>query len=68
MSNIIRKAINESMNQEVDSFDYDSVNVDFATIESDIKKGNYSSLTNALDTLENGKGLVVAKLKKMKEG
>jgi|TARA_R110000787_G_C13340424_1_gene438137 hypothetical protein len=63
MSNIIRKAINESMNQEVDSFDYDSVNVDFATIESDIKKGNYSSLTNALDTLENGKGLVVAKLK-----
>ena len=48
---------------EVDTFDYDSVNVDLVTIESDMKKGNYGSFTKALTTLDNGKTLVVNKLK-----
>jgi len=63
MANPISKAVNESMNQEVDTFDYDSVNVDLVTIESDMKKGNYGSFTKALTTLDNGKTLVVNKLK-----
>tara|TARA_R110002020_G_scaffold52417_1_gene147302 strand:+ start:50 stop:916 length:867 start_codon:yes stop_codon:yes gene_type:complete len=57
MANPISKAV------EVDTFDYDSVNVDLVTIESDMKKGNYGSFTKALTTLDNGKTLVVNKLK-----
>ena len=65
MANPISKAVNESMNQEIDTFDYDSVNVDLVTIESDMKKGNYGSFTKALTTLDNGKTLVVSKLKNL---
>ena len=65
MANPISKAVNESMNQEADTFDYDSVNVDLVTIESDMKKGNYGSFTKALTTLDNGKTLVVSKLKNL---
>ena len=65
MANSISKAVNESMNQEKDTFDYDSVNVDLVTIESDMKKGNYGSFTKALTTLDNGKTLVVSKLKNL---
>ena len=59
MANPISKAL------ELDSFDYDSVNVDLVTIESDMKKGNYGSFTKALTTLDNGKTLVVSKLKNL---
>jgi len=66
MANPISKAVNESMNQEVDTFDYDSVNVDLVTIESDMKKGNYGSFTKALTTLDGGKTLVKSLLLRIK--
>lgn len=62
MDKLIQKVISESKIAEVDSSNYDSVEVDLKGIESDIKKGNYDSFTSALDTLHDGKSLVVRKL------